>query len=135
MNQRTSPIAETIAAKRTMLALSARLAKSTVLARSRCLSVAAGLDLGLPAKFGHFINGEFVEPAEGQYFDNISPIDGKPYIQAARGTKPDIDAAVAAANAAYRSSWSKASVTVRARRRTDATLPVGVATSPRVHPH
>jgi len=25
-------------------------------------SVADGLNLGLPEKFGHFINGEFVEP-------------------------------------------------------------------------
>jgi aldehyde dehydrogenase len=76
-------------------------------------SVAAGLDLGLPAKYGHFINGKFVEPANGQYFDNVSPIDGQTFIQAARGTKADVDAAVAAANEAYWSHWSKVSVTER----------------------
>ena len=32
----------------------------------RAMSVTAGLDLKLPSKFGHFINGEFVEPAGGQ---------------------------------------------------------------------
>ena len=56
---------------------------------------------------------QFVEPAEGQYFDNVSPIDGKTFIQAARGTKADVDAAVDAANAAYWSNWSKVSVTER----------------------
>ena len=73
-----------------------------VAARARTLaSVADNLDLNLPAKFGHFINGEFVEPADGQYFDNLSPIDGQNFIQAARGTKADVDKAVDAANAAF----------------------------------
>jgi aldehyde dehydrogenase len=76
-------------------------------------SVADGLGLGLPPKFGHFIGGEFVEPIEGKYFDNISPVDGKAFIQAARGTKADVDAAVEAATNAYWSHWSKASVTER----------------------
>lgn len=70
-------------------------------------------NLGLPSKFGNFINGKFVEPAEGKYFDNVSPINGNVFIQAARGTKADVDAAVTAANAAYRSTWSKTSVTER----------------------
>ena len=45
------------------------------------------LTLNLPPKFGHFIGGEFVEPVEGEYFDNPSPINGEVFIQAARGTK------------------------------------------------
>lgn len=69
--------------------------------------------LGLPDKYGLFINGEFVEPTKGEYFDNVSPIDGKPFIQAARGTAADIDKAVAAAHQAYDTTWSKASVTER----------------------
>jgi hypothetical protein len=40
---------------------------------------------GLPAKYGQFIGGEFVEPASGKYFDNLSPIDGQTFIQSARG--------------------------------------------------
>ena len=83
------------------------------LAYTRNLSVALSLDLGLPDKYGHFINGEFVEPDLGQYFENISPIDGKPFIRAARGTKTDVDAAVNAAQAAFNASWSKTSVTER----------------------
>ena len=75
-------------------------------------SVTEGLGLELPAKYGHFIGGKFVEPAEGNYFDNVSPIDGKVFIQAARGTTADIDAAVYAAKAAFL-TWSKVSVTER----------------------
>jgi len=74
-------------------------------------SIANGL--GLPSKFGNFINGEFVEPAAGKYFDNLSPVNGQAFIQAARGTKADVEAAVNAANAAYWSHWSKVSVTER----------------------
>lgn len=76
-------------------------------------SVTDGLGLDLPDKYGHFINGAFVEPIEGGYFDNPSPINGQTFIQAARGTKPDVDAAVAAATEAYKSTWSKTSVTER----------------------
>lgn len=79
--------------------------------RSPRKSLAAGL--GLPDKFGHFINGEFVEPKEGKYFDNISPIDGKTFIKAAQGTQADVDAAVEAATTAFQSNWSKVSVAER----------------------
>lgn len=81
----------------------------------RSQSCAAGLNLGLPDKYGNFIGGKFVEPAEGQYFDNLSPIDGKIFIKAARGSKPDIDAAVAAASEAFK-TWSKTSAVERAGR-------------------
>jgi len=83
----------------------------TTASRRSFASITDGL--GLPGKFGHFINGEFVEPAEGRYFDNLSPINGQVFIQAAQGTKADIDRAVKAANAAYWSHWSKVSVTER----------------------
>jgi aldehyde dehydrogenase len=80
---------------------------------SNAMRAFAVVDLGLPTKYGHFINGEFVEPVEGQYFDNVSPVDGSTFIQAARGSKADIDRAVEAANVAYTSTWSKTSVTER----------------------
>lgn len=40
-------------------------------------------------KYDHFIGGTWVAPSNGEYFDNISPIDGKPFTKAARGTKED----------------------------------------------
>src|SRR5574343_267282 len=42
-------------------------------------------------KYDNFINGQWVAPSSGEYFDNISPIDGKPFTKAARGNKEDID--------------------------------------------
>ena len=69
--------------------------------------------LGLPDRFGHFIGGRFVEPIDGEYFDNVSPIDGKVFIKAARGSKADIDSAVKAARHCYNNTWSKASVAER----------------------
>lgn len=84
-------------------------------AARRCglTSVVACLNLGLPRKFGHFIGGEFVEPSAGEYVDNLSPLDGRPFIQAAQGTKADVDRAVEAAQSAFASTWSKTSVTER----------------------
>lgn len=80
----------------------------------RCgLASIAGRDMGLPERYGHFIGGEFVEPISGKYFDNPSPLDGLPFIQAAHGTKADVDRAVVAANAAFTSKWSKTSATER----------------------
>ncbi|MES2379769.1 MAG: aldehyde dehydrogenase family protein [Bacteroidota bacterium] len=64
------------------------------------------------ARYDHFIGGKFVAPVKGEYFDNYSPIDGKVFTQAARGTKEDIDAALDAAHAAF-PSWSKTSVASR----------------------
>lgn len=63
-------------------------------------------------KYGNFIGGKFVSPVLGQYFDNISPIDGKPFTKAARSTKEDVELALDAAHVAFK-SWSKTSATVR----------------------
>ncbi|MBS1635764.1 MAG: aldehyde dehydrogenase [Bacteroidetes bacterium] len=64
------------------------------------------------ARYGHFINGKFVAPVSGEYFDNLSPVDGKVFTQAARGNKADIDLAIEAAHQAF-TTWSKTSVTYR----------------------
>ncbi len=50
--------------------------------------------------YDNFIGGKFVPPVKGQYFDVISPIDGKVYTQAARSTAEDIELALDAAHAA-----------------------------------
>lgn len=60
------------------------------------------------SRYDHFIGGRFVPPAKGEYFDNVSPIDGKVFTQAARGTKEDVEAALDAAHKAFE-SWSKTS--------------------------
>ena len=65
-------------------------------------------------KYGNFIGGEFVAPVKGEYFDNISPIDGKVFTKAARSTKEDIELALDAAHKAFE-TWGKSSVAERSR--------------------
>ncbi|MBL7784047.1 MAG: aldehyde dehydrogenase [Saprospiraceae bacterium] len=64
------------------------------------------------ARYDNFIGGKWTAPVKGEYFDNISPIDGKVFTQAARSTKDDIEMALDAAHAAF-TTWSKTSATVR----------------------
>ena len=63
-------------------------------------------------RYDHFIDGKWEAPSSGEYFDNISPVDGKVFTQAARGNAADIEKAVKAANKAF-VSWSKSSATTR----------------------
>jgi aldehyde dehydrogenase len=65
-------------------------------------------------KYDHFIGGKWVAPTSGEYFDNISPIDGKAFAKAARGNKADIELALDAAHAAF-PSWSKTSPVLRSK--------------------
>ena len=65
------------------------------------------------SRYGHYIGGEWVDPIKGEYFENISPVTGKPFCDIARGTVEDIDAALDAAHAAFE-SWGKTSPTERA---------------------
>ena len=63
-------------------------------------------------KYDNYIGGKFVPPVKGEYFDNISPIDGKVFTKAARSGKEDIELALDAAHKAF-PEWSKMSVTNR----------------------
>ncbi|NEM99059.1 aldehyde dehydrogenase family protein [Pontibacter burrus] len=60
----------------------------------------------------NFIGGQFVPPVKGEYFDNISPINGKVFAQAARSTKEDVELALDAAHEAFQ-KWGKTSPTER----------------------
>ncbi len=62
--------------------------------------------------YDNFIGGKWVAPVKGEYFDNISPIDGKPFTRAARSTKEDIELALDAAHAAF-PAWSKTAAATR----------------------
>ncbi|MGH3352489.1 MAG: acetaldehyde dehydrogenase ExaC [Nocardioides sp.] len=65
------------------------------------------------SRYGHYIGGEWVDPIKGQYFENISPVNGKPFTEVGRGTEEDIEAALDAAHAA-KSAWGRTSGTERA---------------------
>jgi aldehyde dehydrogenase (NAD+) len=64
--------------------------------------------------FGLFINNQWVKPASGQYIDSINPATGKQLAKVAAASSADVDAAVAAARAAFE-SWGKIPGHVRAR--------------------
>lgn len=64
------------------------------------------------ARYDNFIGGTWVKPTRGEYFDNVSPVDGKVFTQAARSTHEDIDLALDAAHAAF-PSWSTSAPTLR----------------------
>ena len=65
-------------------------------------------------RYLNYIGGEYVEPVDGRYFDNPSPIDGQTFCQVARSSEADIDNAVQAAQKAFDETWKHTSVTDRA---------------------
>ncbi|MFN3671734.1 MAG: aldehyde dehydrogenase [Bosea sp. (in: a-proteobacteria)] len=65
------------------------------------------------ARYGNFINGQWAEPISGQYFENSSPVNGRPLCQIARSDAQDIEAALDAAHAA-KDAWGRTSVAERA---------------------
>ena len=74
---------------------------------------AAGAKLAYKTRYDNFIGGKFVAPVDGQYFDVITPISGKPYTQAARSTAADIELALDAAHAA-KAGWAATPAAERA---------------------
>ncbi|MCV9385849.1 aldehyde dehydrogenase family protein [Reichenbachiella ulvae] len=66
----------------------------------------------LKTQYDHFIGGEWVKPNSGEYFDNISPVDGQVMTTAARGNEVDINKALDAAHKAF-PIWSKTSAAAR----------------------
>lgn len=65
------------------------------------------------SRYEHWIGGTWVKPQGGEYFEDISPVNGKPFAEVARGTAADIDAALDAAEKAFL-TWGKTSATERA---------------------
>ncbi|MEC8482216.1 MAG: aldehyde dehydrogenase family protein, partial [Pseudomonadota bacterium] len=63
-------------------------------------------------QYENFIGGEWVAPVKGQYFDNVSPVDGKPFCRIPRSTEEDINLALDAAHAA-KAALAKTSVQAR----------------------
>lgn len=72
----------------------------------------AGSLVSVESRYGHFIGGNWVEPKKGEYFENISPVNGKPFCEVGRGTAEDIEAALDAAHAAA-PAWGKTAVAER----------------------
>jgi aldehyde dehydrogenase len=64
------------------------------------------------SRYDHWIGGKYVAPASGQYFENVSPVNGKVFCEMARGNAEDIEKALDAAHEAAK-TWTKSSVTER----------------------
>ena len=65
------------------------------------------------ARYDNFINGIFVAPKSGQYFQNTTPLTGAAIGEIARSNADDIEAALDAAHAA-KDAWARTSTTERA---------------------
>ncbi|KIL99477.1 Aldehyde dehydrogenase [Paramagnetospirillum magnetotacticum MS-1] len=66
----------------------------------------SGAKVQYKAKYDNFIGGKWVAPVKGEYFDVITPINGKAYTKAARSGAEDIELALDAAHAAA-DAWGK----------------------------
>ncbi|MGV1013903.1 MAG: aldehyde dehydrogenase [Methyloceanibacter sp.] len=69
--------------------------------------------VALRSRYDNFIGGQWVPPVGGEYFDNISPITGKPVCQIARSQAADIELALDAAHKA-KDAWGKTAPAKRA---------------------
>ena len=86
---------------------------------SRAMSTSAlnvkHLDIDFPFKdkYDNFINGKYVAPKSGQYFENPTPISGEVLCEIARSNEEDVNLALDAAHAAF-PTWGRTSLTERA---------------------
>ena len=69
--------------------------------------------VAIRSRYDNFIGGDWVAPSDGRYFDNISPVTGKPVCQIARSQAADIELALDAAHKA-KDAWGNTSPTQRA---------------------
>lgn len=64
------------------------------------------------SEYDNFIGGKWIQPVKGEYFDNVSPVDGKSFTKIARSTAEDVELALDAAWAAA-PEWNNSSATFR----------------------
>ncbi|HZP09524.1 aldehyde dehydrogenase [Methyloceanibacter sp.] len=69
--------------------------------------------VALRSRYDNYIGGKWVPPVDGQYFDNISPITGKPVCQVARSQAGDVELALDAAHKA-KDAWGNTAPAKRA---------------------
>ena len=86
-----------------------------------------GAVVSFKQRYENYIGGEWVKPVKGQYFDNVSPVNGKVFCQIPRSDEADIELALDAAHAA-KDAWGATSIT-------DApTLPIDLVVFPSKQP-
>ncbi|TAJ50585.1 MAG: aldehyde dehydrogenase family protein [Nevskiaceae bacterium] len=65
------------------------------------------------SRYANFIGGDWREPVDGRYFQNLSPVNGQVICEVARSSAADIELALDAAHKA-KDAWGRASSTERA---------------------
>src|SRR4029078_9464021 len=69
----------------------------------------------LKDRYELFINGKFVKPSSGKYFEKINPANEEKIAEIAEANAADVDKAVKAARNAYERIWKKMPATERAK--------------------
>ncbi|WP_434632014.1 aldehyde dehydrogenase [Chromobacterium sp. CV08] len=67
----------------------------------------------LKSRYANYIGGRWTPPVNGRYFENVTPITGKPLCEIPRSDEQDVELALDAAHAA-RYAWGHTPVTERA---------------------
>ncbi|GAA0566265.1 aldehyde dehydrogenase family protein [Halomonas salifodinae] len=73
----------------------------------------AGAVITFEKRYGNYIGGDFVPPVKGQYFDNVSPVNGQVFCEIPRSSAEDIELALDAAHQAA-PAWGRTSAAERA---------------------
>jgi aldehyde dehydrogenase (NAD+) len=66
-------------------------------------------------QYGLFVNGEWIAPREGRYFDTVNPANEERLASVAQASAEDVDRAVHAARRAYEKYWRKLRPAERAK--------------------
>ncbi|RLZ08173.1 aldehyde dehydrogenase family protein [Acinetobacter sp. 2JN-4] len=72
----------------------------------------SGSKIQFKSQYENFIGGQWVAPVKGQYFDNISPVNGQAFTRIPRSSAEDVELALDAAHKA-KIEWNKSSPTTR----------------------
>jgi aldehyde dehydrogenase len=65
-----------------------------------------------PERYDNFIGGKWVAPMDGEYVENVTPVNGRPFVKVARSKAADVELALDAAHDAQ-PRWGLASTTER----------------------
>ena len=65
------------------------------------------------SRYDNYIGGQFVRPRQERYFENVSPVTGRPFCEVARSTADDVERALDAAHGA-KAAWGRTSAAERA---------------------
>ncbi len=73
-----------------------------------------GFPVSFRKQYGNYIGGEWVAPASGEYFENVTPVTGEILCEISRSNADDINRALDAAHAA-KAAWGRTSPAQRGR--------------------